>query len=101
MNARLMYQRIADESAPSVVPGRLPVDGYETHVLLDDLVTAGSWLPRDVKEWFLGTWIDEGFDMDDPYDVDALENVHKLAAMEPVVDLESVGIGDGSEEVWL
>ncbi|MCJ7857792.1 hypothetical protein [Corynebacterium kalidii] len=90
MNARLMYQRIADESDPPVVFGRLPVDGYEPHVLLDDLVTAESWLTRDVKEWFLGMWIDEGFDMDDPYDVDALENVRKFAAMDPVVDLETL-----------
>lgn len=90
MNARLMYQRVADESVPSVVPGRLPIDVYESHVLLDDLVTAESWLTRDVKEWFLGMWIDEGFDLGDPYDVDAMENVRKFAVMDPVVDLESL-----------
>lgn len=83
-----MIDRIASEARPQVEFGRLPVDGYEMHVMLDDLVQGQSYLAPELKEWYLELWMEDEFDMDDPYDVDALENVRRFAAMNPVVELD-------------
>jgi hypothetical protein len=91
-----MIDRVAAEARPQVEFGRLPVERYEMHVMLDDLVQGQSVLNPELKEWYLNLWMEDGFDMDDPYDVDALENVRKFAAMNPVVDLESLDSNQGS-----
>ena len=63
-------------------------------MLLDDLVESGAWLDLELKRPFLALWVnDEDFDnpdLDDPIIALDQENLRKFAAMDPVVDLESL-----------
>jgi len=95
--AKRLFQRVADEARPPAVlgrPGCGPPD-YFTDVLLDDLVESGAWLDLELKIPFLALWVnDEDFDNTDNWKdpITAIDqaNVRKFAAMDPVVDLESL-----------
>ena len=95
--AKLLFQRVADEARPPAIlgrPGCGPPD-YFTDVLLDDLVESGAWLDLELKIPFLALWVnDEDFDNTDNWKdpITAIDqaNVRKFAAMDPVVDLESL-----------
>jgi len=68
--AKSLSQRVADEARPPAVLGRYPgMRDYYTEVLLDDLVESGG---------------------EDPIIGRTQKNVRKFAAMDPVVDLESL-----------
>ena len=90
-----LFQRVADEARPPAVLGRYPgMRDYFTEVLLDDLVESGAWLDLELKRPFLALWVNEE-DFDNPDWADPIiaidqENVRKFAAMDPVVDLESL-----------
>ncbi|MCS4535553.1 hypothetical protein [Corynebacterium sp. HS2168-gen11] len=94
MRTNNLFQQVADEAQPPAVLGRYPgLENFE-QVLLDDLVTSNAWLPRELKEPFLALWVNEP-EFDDPDLGDPIEeldynNVHAFAAMDPVVDLESL-----------
>ena len=93
--AKSLSQRVADEARPPAVLGRYPgMRDYYTEVLLDDLVESGAWLDLELKRPFLATWVnDEDFDnpdWEDPIIGRTQKNVRKFAAMDPVVDLESL-----------
>ena len=93
--AKSLSQRVADEARPPAVLGRYPgMRDYYAEVLLDDLVESGAWLDLELKRPFLAAWVnDEDFDNPDWADpIIALdqENLRKFAAMDPVVDLESL-----------
>ena len=91
-----LFQRVADEARPPAVLGRYPgMRDYFTEVLLDDLVESGAWLDLELKIPFLALWVnDEDFDNTDNWKdpITAIDqaNVRKFAAMDPVVDLESL-----------
>ena len=95
--AKDIFQRVADEARPPAIwgrPGCGPPD-YAVHVLLDDLVESGAWLDLELKRPFLALWVnDEDFDNTDNWKdpITAIDqaNVRKFAAMNPVVDLESL-----------
>ena len=95
--AKRLFQRVADEARPPAIlgrPGCGPPD-YFTDVLLDDLVESGAWLDLELKRPFLATWVnDEDFDNTDSWREPIIgrtqKNVRKFAAMDPVVDLESL-----------
>ena len=92
-----LCQRVADEAKPPAIwsrPGCGPPD-YAGYVLLDDLVNSHAWLDLELKRPFLAAWVnDEDFDNTDswrePIIGRAQENIRKFAAMDPVVDLESL-----------
>ena len=92
---KLLFQRVADEARPPAVLGRYPgMRDYFTEVLLDDLVESGAWLDLELKRPFLALWVNDK-DFDNPDWADPIialdqENVRKFAAMDPVVDLESL-----------
>ena len=93
---KLSFQRVADEARPPAIlgrPGCGPPD-YFTEVLLHDLVESGAWLDLELKRPFLALWVnDEDFDnpdWEDPIIGRTQKNVRKFAAMDPVVDLESL-----------
>ena len=94
--AKGLFQRVADEARPPAVLGRYPgMPDYFTEVLLDDLVESGAWLDLELKIPFLALWVnDEDFDNTDNWKdpITAIDqaNVRKFAAMDPVVDLESL-----------
>ena len=93
--AKDIFQRVADEARPPAVLGRYPgMRDYFTEVLLDDLVESGAWLDLELKRPFLALWVnDEDFDnpdLDDPIIALGQSDLRKFAAMEPVVDLESL-----------
>ena len=93
--ARDIFQRVADEARPPAVLGRYPgMPDYFTEVLLDDLVESGAWLDLELKIPFLALWVnDRDFDnpdWEDPIIGRTQKNVRKFAAMDPVVDLESL-----------
>ena len=93
--AKRLFQRVADEARPPAVLGRYPgMPDYFAEVLLDDLVESGAWLDLELKRPFLALWVnDEDFDFpdwNDPLIAIDQENVRKFAAMDPVVDLESL-----------
>ena len=93
--AKSLSQRVADEARPPAVLGRYPgMPDYFTEVLLDDLVESGAWLDLELKRPFLALWVnDESFDdpdLDDPIEILTNSDAHKFAAMDPVVDLESL-----------
>ena len=93
--AKDIFQRVADEARPPAVLGRYPgMPDYFTEVLLDDLVESGAWLDLELKIPFLALWVnDEDFDFpdwNDPLIAIDQTNVCKFAAMDPVVDLESL-----------
>ena len=91
-----LFQRVADEARPPAVLGRYPgMRDYYTEVLLDDLVESGAWLDLELKIPFLAVWVnDEDFDNTDSWREPIIghtqKNVRKFAAMDPVVDLESL-----------
>ena len=93
--AKDIFQRVADEARPPAVLGRYPgMRDYFTEVLLDDLVESGAWLDLELKIPFLALWVnDRDFDnpdWEDPIIGRTQKNVRKFAAMDPVVDLESL-----------
>ena len=92
--AKNIFQRVADEARPPAVWGRYGMFENDDDVLLDDLVESGAWLDLELKRPFLAAWVnDEDFDNPDWADpIIALdqENLRKFAAMDPVVDLESL-----------
>ena len=94
--AKDIFQRVADEARPPAVLGRYPgMPDYFTEVLLDDLVESGAWLDLELKRPFLALWVnDEDFDNTDSWREPIIgrtqKNVRKFAAMDPVVDLESL-----------
>ena len=94
--AKSLSQRVADEACPPAVLGRYPgMRDYYAEVLLDDLVESGAWLDLELKRPFLATWVnDEDFDKPDSWREPIIgrtqKNVRKFAAMDPVVDLESL-----------
>ena len=64
-------------------------------VLLDDLVESSAWLDLELKKQLLALWVnDEDFDNTDSWKEPIIgrtqKNVRKFAAMDPVVDLESL-----------
>ena len=93
--AKSLFQRVADEARPPAVLGRYPgIADYFVEVLLNDLVESGAWLDLELKRPFLALWVNEE-DFDNPDWADPIiaidqENVRKFAAMDPVVDLESL-----------
>ena len=93
--AKDIFQRVADEARPPAVLGRYPgMPDYFAEVLLDDLVESGAWLDLELKRPFLALWVnDEDFDFpdwEDPLIAIDQANVRKFAAMDPVVDLDSL-----------
>ena len=93
--AKGLFQRVADEARPPAVLGRYPgMPDYFTEVLLDDLVESGAWLDLELKRPFLALWVnDQDFDnpdLDDPIIALGQSDLRKFAAMDPVVDLESL-----------
>ena len=94
--AKDIFHRVADEARPPAVLGRYPgMPDYFPEVLLDDLVESGAWLDLELKRPFLALWVnDEDFDNTDSWREPIIgrtqKNVRKFAAMNPVVDLESL-----------
>ena len=93
--AKDLFDRVADEARPPAVLGRYPgISDYTGDLLLDDFVNAGAWLDLEPKRPFLALWVnDEDFDFpdwNDPLIAIDQTNVRKFAAMDPVVDLESL-----------
>ena len=94
--AKSLSQRVADEARPPAVLGRYPgMRDYYTEVLLDDLVESGAWLDLELKRPFLAVWVnDEDFDNTDSWREPIIgltqKNIRKFAAMDPIVDLESL-----------
>ena len=93
--AKRLFQRVADEARPPAVLGRYGMYENDDQVLLDDLVESGAWLDLELKKPFLALWVnDEDFDnienWKDPITALDQANVRKFAAMDPVVDLESL-----------
>mgnify|MGYP000870451321 FL=1 len=92
--AKRLFQRVADKARPPAVLGRYGLYENFEQVLLDDLVESGAWLDLELKRPFLALWVNSE-DFDNPDWADPLialdqENVRKFAAMDPVVDLESL-----------
>ena len=94
--AKDIFQRVADEARPPAIwsrPGCGPPD-YAVRVLLDDLVESGAWLDLELKRPFLALWVNskdfDNPDWEDPIIGRTQKNVRKFAAMDPVVDLESL-----------
>ena len=90
-----IFHRVADEARPPAILGRYPgIPDYFPEVLLNDLVESGAWLNLELKKPFLALWVnDESFDdpdLDDPIEILTNSDAHKFAAMDPVVDLESL-----------
>ena len=91
-----LFHRVADEARPPAVLGRYPgIADYFVEVLLNDLVESGAWLDLELKRPFLALWVnEEDFDNTDNWKdpITAIDqaNVRKFAAMDPVVDLESL-----------
>ena len=92
--AKDLLQRVADEARPPAVWGRYGMFENADDVLLDDLVESGAWLDLELKMQLLALWVnDEDFDnpdLDDPIIALGQSDLRKFAAMEPVVDLESL-----------
>ena len=98
--AKDIFHRVADEARPPAVLGRYPgMPDYFPEVLLNDLVESGAWLDLELKRPFLALWVnDESFDdpdlddpdLDDPIEILTNSDARKFAAMDPVVDLESL-----------
>ena len=89
-----LFQRVADEARPPAVLGRYGMYENDDQVLLDDLVESGAWLDLELKRPFLALWVNEedfdNPDLDDPIEILTNSDAHKFAAMDPVVDLESL-----------
>ena len=94
MMVKNLFQRVADEARPPAVLGRYGMYENDDQVLLDDLVESGAWLDLELKRPFLALWVNEedfdNPDLDDPIEILTNSDAHKFAAMDPVVDLESL-----------
>ena len=94
MMVKNLFQRVADEARPPAVLGRYGMYENDDQVLLDDLVESGAWLDLELKRPFLALWVNsEDFDnpdWEDPIIGLTQKNLRKFAAMDPVVDLESL-----------
>ena len=104
--AKDLLQRVADEAHPPAILGRYGMYENDDQVLLDDLVESGAWLDLELKRPFLALWVnDEDFDFpdwNDPLIAIDQTNVRKFAAMDPVVDLESLrGMNVGVFEPYI
>ena len=92
--AKDIFHRVADEARPPAVLGRYGLYENFEQVLLNDLVESGAWLDLELKRPFLALWVnDEDFDnpdLDDPIVALGQSDLRKFAAMDPVVDLESL-----------
>ena len=92
--AKGLFQRVADEAHPPAILGRYGMYENDDQVLLDDLVESGAWLDLELKRPFLALWVNEedfdNPDLDDPIEILTNSDAHKFAAMDPVVDLESL-----------
>ena len=92
--AKRLFQRVADEARLPAVLGRYGLYENFEQVLLDDLVESGAWLDLELKRPFLALWVnDKDFDnpdWEDPLIAIDQANVRKFAAMDPVVDLDSL-----------
>ena len=93
--AKDLLQRVADEARPPAVWARYGMFENADDVLLDDLVESGAWLDLELKKQLLALWVnDEDFDNTDSWREPIIgrtqKNVRKFAAMDPVVDLESL-----------
>ena len=92
--AKSLFQRVADEARLPAVLGRYGLYEDFEQVLLDDLVESGAWLDLELKRPFLALWVNEedfdNPDLDDPIEILTNSDAHKFAAMDPVVDLESL-----------
>lgn len=94
MKLHELFRRVADEAQPPAILCRYGLMENFNQVLLDDLVESNAWLSLELKKPFLALWVnDPSFDnpdLDDPIEELDHNNVFKFAAMEPVVDLESL-----------
>ena len=93
--AKRLFQRVADEARPPAVLGRYGLYEDFEQVLLDDLVESGAWLDLELKKQLLALWVnDEDFDNTDSWKEPIIgltqKNIRKFAAMDPIVDLESL-----------
>ena len=93
--AKDLLQRVADEARPPAVWGRYGMFENADDVLLDDLVESGAWLDLELKKQLLALWVnDEDFDNTDswrrPVILFPYKTLFRSAAMDPVVDLESL-----------
>ncbi|MDO4630868.1 MAG: hypothetical protein Q4A82_01045 [Corynebacterium sp.] len=95
MNVKEITDAVVRSAKPAIVPGRLPYyDRYDI-VMLSDLVRVGSWVELETKKDFLALWVNDTEFFDHP-DLNNLairgqhKNLRKFAAMDPVVDLESL-----------
>ena len=94
--AKDLFDRVADEARPPAVLGWYPgISDYTGDLLLDDLVNSGAWLDLELKRPYLALWVnDEDFDNTDSWREPIIgltqKNIRKFAAMDPVVDLESL-----------
>ena len=91
---RTFFADIANAATPPVTFGWDTSSDHPDMVLLDDLVTAGSVLPYDMKVQLLSYFIDDPWytdTSDDEYiDEVTRENIAIFAAMEPVVRLDQL-----------
>ncbi|MCS4535590.1 hypothetical protein NXS99_04395 [Corynebacterium sp. HS2168-gen11] len=90
-----LSERVAEAARPPAEVGREGImPELFLEVLLDDLVKTHAWLQRDLKEPFLALWVNEPEfddpDIKEPIEKMAYENLRVFAAMDPVVDLESL-----------
>jgi hypothetical protein len=90
-----LMRRIQEEAQPPVVVGRLPCPDLAMETLLDDLTQSHAWLARELKESLLELWVNDDSvfvnpDLQDPIVIVDYANLFAFAAMDPVVDLESL-----------
>lgn len=95
-NILTVARRVAAEADPPAELGRLHYGDYDLEIMLDDLVSTKARLNRDLKERFLAIWIgdpefdDPSLSDEDPYYERTRDNLEAFAAIEPVVDLNSL-----------
>ncbi|MCS4535595.1 hypothetical protein NXS99_04420 [Corynebacterium sp. HS2168-gen11] len=90
-----LYERVAEAARPPAALGKEDtIPDLTLEVLLDDLVNSHAWVPRELKEPFLALWVNEpkfdNPDLDDFVEEITYNNLLAFAAMDPVVDLESL-----------
>ncbi|MCS4536409.1 hypothetical protein [Corynebacterium sp. HS2168-gen11] len=95
MKPSVLIDRVAEEARPPAEWGREGIiPDLSLEVLLDDLVKSHAWLARELKEPFLALWVNEpkfdNPDLDDFVEEITYNNLFAFAAMDPVVDLESL-----------
>ncbi|MEJ6549844.1 hypothetical protein PQI66_09840 [Corynebacterium sp. USCH3] len=84
--------RVAAEANPPAVYNRANAQDMEDYILLSDLVESEAHLPASLKREFLDVMVEDHGEGEPSSDV-ILEMVEDFAAMDPVVDLESLGGG--------